>query len=281
LLCPHPQEYFGKKIGRNGAGPLHYVTLYASSSSNEQCDRLVAFLRLLLDKGLDPNMTNDNECTPLHFVPFIQHEETKIAMAEMLQQRMTDAALRSRGVSSLWSQHGQITFDELTARVHQPHERRPSRDLSTVAFAPPDYARLIRLTVQNDIGGCIQWIADYGDVEGLDAQPSPNGGGGVGSSALHYACSRGHREIVELLLQSGASANVTNNNGCTPLHYAVFAQQDKILRLLLLHGAEASFNVKGESRLWDSPRTPAELAKLMVELTQKRAREIQQLLRPT
>ena len=141
--------------------------------------------------------------------------------------------------------------------------------------SPHPHTPLIRLTIQNDIGGCIQWIADFGDAGGLDAQPSLGGGGGVGSSALHYACSRGHCEIAELLLQSGASANVTNHTGCTPLHYPVFAQQDKILRLLLEHGAEASFNIKGESRLWDSPRTPAELAKLMIELTRKRACEIE------
>ena len=86
-------------------------------------------------------MPNDNNCTALlHFVTFIQHEERKTAMAEMLQRRMTVFALSSRGVSSLWSQHGQATFDELAVWLHRPHERRPFHDLSTVAFAPPTYA---------------------------------------------------------------------------------------------------------------------------------------------
>lgn len=272
------KEYFRKKIGRNGAGPLHYVTLYASTSTDAQCDQLVAFLRLLLQKGLSPNTTNDNMCTALHFVPFIKQEGTKAAMTALLLPRMTDAALEIGGVSSLWS--GRATFDELSAiEFHSRRERRPlssdvSRDLSTVAFAPPDYAALIRLTISNDIGGCVQWIADHGDVDGLDA-PCSADGDGQGSSALHHACSRGHREIAELLLRSGASANVTNNNGCTPLHYAVFAQHHTILRLLLEHGAGASSSLKGESRLWDSPLTPAELSTLLVELTQKRARDIE------
>jgi ankyrin repeat protein len=41
-----------------------------------------------------------------------------------------------------------------------------------------------------------------------------------GDTPLHHAAFRGHDDILQLLLNHGASVNAVDNNGYTPLHFA-------------------------------------------------------------
>lgn len=43
-----------------------------------------------------------------------------------------------------------------------------------------------------------------------------------GLTALHYACRKGSKDIVKLLIENGAEVNSTSNIGSTPLHMAVW-----------------------------------------------------------
>eukprot|EP00052_Salpingoeca_macrocollata_P008743 m.68989 g.68989 ORF g.68989 m.68989 type:complete len:582 (-) comp16746_c0_seq1:26-1771(-) len=57
-----------------------------------------------------------------------------------------------------------------------------------------------------------------------------------GYSCLHYACSSGSMEMVEFLLDSGASLlSMNNKRGQTPLHCACNAGHSKIVRRLVDH----------------------------------------------
>lgn len=66
-----------------------------------------------------------------------------------------------------------------------------------------------------------------------------------GSRPLHYACWKGHTEIVAYLL--GAGADITAQNagnthwGGTPLHATAHANNRPAALLLLQKGADASF----------------------------------------
>ena len=44
----------------------------------------------------------------------------------------------------------------------------------------------------------------------------------VGETALHNAASRGHKDIVELLIEKGANVNAKGSDGKTALHEAAF-----------------------------------------------------------
>uniref|UniRef100_A0A2K5CFM2 Uncharacterized protein n=1 Tax=Aotus nancymaae TaxID=37293 RepID=A0A2K5CFM2_AOTNA len=52
-------------------------------------------------------------------------------------------------------------------------------------------------------------------------------------TALHWACSARHAEIVEFLLQLGVPVNDKDDAGWSPLHTAASAEQDEIVKVCL------------------------------------------------
>lgn len=77
---------------------------------------------------------------------------------------------------------------------------------------------------------CQLLLKNGADPNALDRQ--------TGSTALHYAVTKGQVGIVTTLLQGGAWANVKNSAGETPLSIAV-SQRKKDIVLLLNNSAEA------------------------------------------
>jgi len=55
----------------------------------------------------------------------------------------------------------------------------------------------------------------------------------LGLMPIHYAAQKGNEKIVELLLQSGANANVEDANGKTPLYWAAKKGHQKVVNILL------------------------------------------------
>jgi uncharacterized protein len=53
-----------------------------------------------------------------------------------------------------------------------------------------------------------------------------------GESPLHLAAAYGHREFVQLLLQSGARKDLRDHTGQTPAHWAARHHQNELIRLL-------------------------------------------------
>ena len=57
-------------------------------------------------------------------------------------------------------------------------------------------------------------------------------------SPLHHASFRGHNEVVEFLISSGAEINALDNYGCTPLHRAALRGHMEITQFLVEAGAD-------------------------------------------
>eukprot|EP00928_Gymnodinium_smaydae_P053721 TRINITY_DN37647_c0_g1_i1.p1 TRINITY_DN37647_c0_g1~~TRINITY_DN37647_c0_g1_i1.p1 ORF type:complete len:362 (-),score=66.00 TRINITY_DN37647_c0_g1_i1:173-1258(-) len=71
-----------------------------------------------------------------------------------------------------------------------------------------------------------------------------------GNRALHIAAQNGHTEIVERLLQMGASPNAQNGRGQTPLHMAVEYEFYFVSKLLLDAGADTDLeNLEGHKAI--------------------------------
>ncbi|KAL2132753.1 hypothetical protein VTI74DRAFT_3408 [Chaetomium olivicolor] len=58
--------------------------------------------------------------------------------------------------------------------------------------------------------------------------------------AIFHAVTKGHREILRLLLQYNAPVNVRDSQGRTPLHLAVLHDREALAKLLLQHGADVN-----------------------------------------
>uniref|UniRef100_A0A674JX60 Acyl-CoA-binding domain-containing protein 6 n=1 Tax=Terrapene triunguis TaxID=2587831 RepID=A0A674JX60_9SAUR len=59
-----------------------------------------------------------------------------------------------------------------------------------------------------------------------------------GRALLHWACDRGHKELVSVLLQHAANVNSQDDEGQTALHYASACEFFDIVELLLKSGAD-------------------------------------------
>ena len=57
-------------------------------------------------------------------------------------------------------------------------------------------------------------------------------------SALHYACSKGHRDIAQLLVAQGAEVNKLDEHSYSPLHRAAAKGDVQIMALLVDRGAK-------------------------------------------
>lgn len=63
---------------------------------------------------------------------------------------------------------------------------------------------------------------------------------GNGWTPLHYACYKGHEDIVSILLDRGAKVNISNYDGFSPLFYAAQQEHSSICAMLLDAGADPS-----------------------------------------
>jgi TonB family protein len=67
-----------------------------------------------------------------------------------------------------------------------------------------------------------------------------------GSTPLHLAANKGHREVAEMLLAHDAMVDAGNNCGQTPLYLAVAGNHKDIIELLLSNGAQVNAkNISG------------------------------------
>ena len=65
---------------------------------------------------------------------------------------------------------------------------------------------------------------------------------------LHEGAYNGHKEIVELLINSGADVNTMKTDGMTPLDMATFGNHNEIIDLLRKHGGKTGAELKAEGK---------------------------------
>jgi len=96
----------------------------------------------------------------------------------------------------------------------------------------------------------------------------PNGRASGGWTALHRGAYGGQREIVQVLLDAGASMKVKDAQGFTPLHWAVYESlvtpgAQEVAKLLVFRGADINARDKEGSTplfwaLWQRNRDLAD-----------------------
>ena len=86
---------------------------------------------------------------------------------------------------------------------------------------------------KNGQKGVAQTLLSNGDVD-------VNKRDAMGFTALHYACQKGARDLVSLLLASGADASACSNDSTTPLHMCSRSGNKDVIRMLLDAGADVN-----------------------------------------
>lgn len=186
----------------------------------------VRIVRLLLQHGADPNNEDDGKYTPLHLAASNGHEEC----AESLigAGANVDASTNS-GVTpihyAVQGRHARVVQLLVQAGAEVNCFRNPllliaaddgSADVVRVlldANAPTDCRANIKVMINKD--------ADVEDT----------------LTPLHLAASKGHTEVVELLLAHGADVNSRTAKLWTALDFAVLNAHPSCAHALLDHGA--------------------------------------------
>ena len=87
-----------------------------------------------------------------------------------------------------------------------------------------------------------------------------------GRTALHWACSGGHKEIVQWLVENGSEIDARDDSRWTPLIIAASAGHEAIVRLLIGRGANinACTDQGRSALLYASSRNRLPIVKLLV-----------------
>lgn len=176
-------------------------------------------IALLLEKGSDPNARDFMGDSPLHAAA----ASGNIKAVKMLLAKGADASAANK------------------------KERTPLQDASR--YGRTQIADLLMqqgaVVQTKSASGCgpLYEAAENGNPEmvskllGAGAeidQPC----GSYDRTPLHVACSKGHIEVVKLLVAQGADMNRQDDEGFNSLHHAAFWDQRKVAAFLLVRGVD-------------------------------------------
>lgn len=269
------------------AGLSFAVQSWASDLIDATRAQDLSAVNALLQAGSDPNTTQPDGATALHWAVFRDNTEL---VAALLEAGADVNATNRLGASPLYmaAKNGSGTMiEQLLAAGANPSLALPMGETVLMTAARSGAATGVRALIQAgaDVNvaeesrgqTALMWAAAQGHVEvvraltdagaNLEARSNirpmlmyvdaTNGGAfdqGVmeqlgGYTPLLFAARNGHIETARLLLQAGASTESQAGNGASPLVIAVHSGHTQLTRLLLEQGADPNAMGAGYSAL--------------------------------
>ena len=238
-------------INGRGLTPLHYAVTWWDVGYSQYSDHMdideskrghEAIVRLLLDRGAEPNAFGHMGQTPLHLAAKEGHcEVVQLLLKYGADPRATDKEGRTplHEVSRTNSR-----FPTASVRYEQTVKLLLNRGADPNAGDGNGVTALHEAAaVQGNIGAVQQML-----IHGAD----PNSCDCAGQTPLHASVSNGwwqHAGIVRSLLDHGADPNVMDRAGQCPLHVAARNPQMDVVELLLCRGA----NPEARDQVGDTP----------------------------
>ena len=129
-----------------------------------------------------------------------------------------------------------------------PAEAKPVEPVAEAATPEPPTAKPPDISIREAVKiGNIEAVKQH-----LDAGADVNAKGKYGRTPLHYAATRGHKKIIELLSAKGADVNTKIEVGDykrqTPLDGAIQWNHPETAELLIKHGGKTSEELKAEGK---------------------------------
>ena len=154
------------------------------------------------------------------------------------------------------------TIEKLLARgfdPNTPNEKGDAGILVALQSEAPKSALLLaqspqtNVNVQNQLGETPLMLAAINNQLDLAKVLIARGAdvNRVGWTPLHYAASKGHREMMRLLLENDAYIDSESANGTTPLMMAAFSPSPLAVKLLLEEGADPTLVNNGNASALD------------------------------
>lgn len=216
-----------------GLAPIHFAALF---------DRLQC-VELLLSNGADVSLADREGNTPLHMAAFLGNTD----VVRVLLRAGADPAVRNTlGFSSTdnvavkWSPSLEAYYNNLedgldtTLDLNRIREQRPViLDLLTaenpVSTDPVPTVNVWLAAISGNTAAIEQHVA-----AGTNLNAKEDVGG---STPLMLAAVFGQREVMTILIDSGANLDERNKTGGTALHVACFFCRPEVVKLLLNAGA--------------------------------------------
>ena len=195
------------------------------------CNRHASILRLLLERGANPNAASSTKQTALMFVAV----KGEVGMAKLLLDRGADPNARDS--------YGNFALGDTADWLQRYETEHPLYDLDGKTPLSPEAAHL----------RMVQLL--------LAAKAQPNARFANGATALSTAANGKHPTLIRALLDGGADPRQVDNNGRNALHYALDTFNDwdshisdarrmETIRLLLQSGLDINVQSKsGETAL--------------------------------
>jgi cytohesin len=191
----------------------------------------VDIVKLLFEHGARYDISDNQQRTLAHFIPFSRSEEI---FRLLVVRGVPLDKLDYLGNTPL---HNAIGTDRMEAvssllNMHVPLNVRNPRTGSTPLAIAAEFNRV-------EAGRLLL-------ARGVDVELANN----QGVTPLSYAASKGHFSLAKLLLDHGAKVEVSDRFGQTPLWQSAKYQHHELAALLLGHGADAnSHDSRGQSAL--------------------------------
>ncbi|XP_046903631.1 LOW QUALITY PROTEIN: unconventional myosin-XVI [Hypomesus transpacificus] len=170
---------------------------------------------LLVERGLNVNLQDEDQWTALHVACVCDHAD----MAVLLLLTGVNVLLQDV--------NGNIPLDYASEGTETSYILRRYLEENGVDVSSMHIMRLQRpSTMLSDVR---QLVSSRGSLN----QPNHDG-----VTLLHIACASGYREVVSVLLENGVDPQPYDNNYWTPLHLAAKYGQTSIVNQLLKHRAD-------------------------------------------
>ncbi len=222
----------------DGNPPLHVAIIIGN----------VEAARLLLDRGADPNLGDNENSNALHLAACGESRE----ILDLILSRGVDINSKDdNGMTAVLfaGSRGRFELVRYLASKGGKLDDRTTQGSSLVHFA----------CYRGDVAALKELVSNGASLAaGCDQ---------FGNTPLVAAAMRGRTEMAAYLLDNGADPNETSHNGQSPLAVSMIAGSSDLIELLLARGADAKgvdpFGNNALHRL--AYRGSAELARLLVE----------------
>jgi len=220
-----------------GSTPLHHAAGFGT----------LATMKLLLEKGADPNAANRRKSTPLFWGI---HDQAKV---RLLLERGADANARNVDDRTLVYQAASMGNGLPVLRLLL--EKGSDPDAKTITGMTP----LMAASARANVGAMRLLIEKNADVNAKNA---------AGATALMAAAATGNPQAVRMLLEKGADPNVRTKRNETALADAATSGNEETVKLLLGRSADVNVqDIRGYSPLLyaaGSDTAPSAVVKLLV-----------------